>query len=107
MRLGEGWKRGRMRAKGRSFSFGYRLNRVTSEHGQPGTVAHATLARKLFVLTSGTEMGGAAAQDDALDGGFAADTGLAFSGINAMQELEAAFFAIGVYVVAQGTAAVV
>src|SRR5437868_5067611 len=55
----------------------------------------------------GAEVGGAAAENDALDGGFTADTWLAFSAVDAVEELEAAFFTVGVDIVAQGAAAVV
>src|SRR5258706_2420972 len=55
----------------------------------------------------GAEVGGAAAEDNTLNWSFAADTGLAFARVDAVEELEAAFFAVGVDVVAQGAAAMV
>ncbi len=52
-------------------------------------------------------MGGATAKDYTLNWSFAARTGLALAGVDAVEELEAAFFAVGVDVVAQGAAAMV
>jgi len=52
-------------------------------------------------------VGGSAAEDDPLDGGFTADTWLIFASVDAVQELEATFFAVGIDVVAQGAAAVI
>src|SRR5689334_12609435 len=59
------------------------------------------------MLTLGAKVGRAAAEHDALDRSFAADTGLAFSAVDAMEQLESSFFAVGIHIVAQGTAAVV
>ena len=52
-------------------------------------------------------MGGSAAENDAFDGTFATDARLAFAVVDAVKELEATFFAVGVYVVSQGAASVI
>ena len=52
-------------------------------------------------MAFGAEVGGAAAEDDALDGGFAADTGVILTTIDAVKQLEATCFAVGVDVIAQ------
>ncbi len=51
-------------------------------------------------------MGGTAAEDDPLNRGLAAGTGLAFSIVNTMQPLECPLFPIGIDIVVQRTAAV-
>ena len=58
-------------------------------------------------LATWTEMGGSAAENDAFDGSFATNARLAFAVVDAVKELEAAFFAVGVDVVSQGAASVI
>jgi len=55
----------------------------------------------------GAEVRGATAKDYTLNWSFAAHARLSFARVDAVEELEAAFFAVGVDVVAQGTAAMV
>ena len=55
---------------------------------------------KLSGLALRAEVRGPAAEDDAADGGFAAGAGLTFAGINAVQKLKPAPFAVGIDVVA-------
>ena len=53
------------------------------------------------------EVGGATAEDDSGNGGLATDARFIFTSIDAVKKLEAACFAIGIDIVAQGAAAMV
>jgi hypothetical protein len=44
-------------------------------------------------------VGGAAPKDNTLDGSFAAHARLAFAGVDAVEELETAFFAVGIDII--------
>lgn len=57
-------------------------------------------------LAARAEVGGAAGEDDALDGGAAFAAGLIFAGVDAVEVLEAAGLAVDINVIAQGAAAV-
>ncbi len=58
-------------------------------------------------MAIGAEVGGAPAENNSRNRGFAAETRFVFTSIHAMKELEAAFFAVSIDVVAQGAAAMV
>src|SRR3954469_13435803 len=62
-------------------------------------------ALSLKRLASRAEVGGSAAEDDSLDRGFAAATGLAFSRIHLMAVLEFSGFAVDVNIIAERGAA--